>query len=128
MGPATLIRLARQRRGLTQSDLARRVGTSQPVISAYEHGRRDPSVATLGRIIAGTGERLVIGLADANTGTHSGGDLVTPRDHADALVDVLLLADAIPLRRMPSRTLKFPRIDSTRLHSPLPARTVADAS
>ncbi|MDQ3470739.1 MAG: helix-turn-helix domain-containing protein, partial [Actinomycetota bacterium] len=43
MTPAALIRTTRTRAGLTQAELARRAGTSQPVISAYEHGRRDPS-------------------------------------------------------------------------------------
>ena len=46
MKPETLIRAARRRAGLTQAELARRAGTSQPVVSAYEHGRRDPSVGT----------------------------------------------------------------------------------
>jgi transcriptional regulator with XRE-family HTH domain len=108
MDSAMLIRTARRRHGLTQAQLAARIGTSQPVISAYEHGTRDPSTGTLRRIVAGTGERLELGLAvrasDAST-------LPTPQAHAEALVDVLLLADAIPARR-PSGRLAFPRIDS----------------
>ena len=55
MDAATLIRRARIRRGLTQARLARNAGTSQPVVSAYEHGRRDPSLETLRRLIAATG-------------------------------------------------------------------------
>src|SRR4051812_42113407 len=99
MDSATLIRTARRRHGLTQAQLAARVGTSQPVISAYEHGSRDPSTATLRRIVAGTGERLELGLAARSA------DAITPpghQAHAAALIDVLLLADAIPLRRPPS--------------------------
>lgn len=110
MNAATIIRDARQRRGLTQAELARRIGTSQPVISAYEHGTRDPSLSTLRRIVAGTGEQLVIGWA------RRGSDLpvlATPAQHATVLVDLLLLADAIPPPRKTSQPLKFPRINST---------------
>jgi len=108
MEPADLLRTARRRQGLTQAELAARVGTSQPVISAYEHGARDPSIQTLRRIISGTGERLDIRLGEP---TAAGPPLADRRAHADALVDVLLLADAIPARRQ-SGPLSFPRIDS----------------
>ena len=43
MTPAQLIEAVRRRHGLTQVELARRAGTSQPVVSAYEHARRDPT-------------------------------------------------------------------------------------
>ena len=33
-------------------------GTSQPVVSAYEHGRRDPTFGTLRKLIEAGGERL----------------------------------------------------------------------
>ncbi|MBX7067790.1 MAG: helix-turn-helix domain-containing protein [Microthrixaceae bacterium] len=108
MDAASILRTARRRQGLTQAEVALRVGTSQPVISAYEHGTRDPSVTTLSRLIAGTGEHLELRLAD------TGSKAVTPAaDRGAALVDVLLLADAIPVRRAPGPLL-FPRIDSTR--------------
>ena len=50
----------RRRRGLTQVELAQRAGTSQPVVSAYEHGRRDPTFRTLSKLIEAGGERLII--------------------------------------------------------------------
>jgi transcriptional regulator with XRE-family HTH domain len=106
--PAELLRSVRQRRGLTQAALARRAGTSQPVISAYEHGRRDPTVGTLERLIDAAGERLRI---DARAAT---GGPPPARDAAERgrrLVDVLLLADAIPARPR-SRTLRAPRLVS----------------
>ena len=37
-----LIREARTRAGLTQRQLARRLGTSQPVVARWERGRRSP--------------------------------------------------------------------------------------
>jgi transcriptional regulator with XRE-family HTH domain len=55
MEPAQLLRTVRRRRGLTQAALARAGGTSQPVISAYEAGRRDPSYGTLRRLVGAAG-------------------------------------------------------------------------
>src|SRR5438105_9834571 len=52
--------LARVRRaaGLSQAELARRAGTSRPTLSAYEHGRKSPSLDTLGRLFAAAGFEL----------------------------------------------------------------------
>ena len=47
-------------RGLTEVELARRAGTSPPVVSAYEHGRRDPTFRTLSKLLEAGGERLII--------------------------------------------------------------------
>jgi|SRR5699024_553920 len=44
------IRSSRLAAGLSQSELARRAGVSQPNLSAYEHGRRTPSPRVLDRI------------------------------------------------------------------------------
>jgi predicted nucleotidyltransferase/DNA-binding XRE family transcriptional regulator len=60
MEAGALIRAARTRARLSQTDLARRVGVTQPVISAYELGRREPGVVTLSRLIAATGHELVV--------------------------------------------------------------------
>jgi transcriptional regulator with XRE-family HTH domain len=106
-GAAVLSR-ARKRAGLTQAELARRAGTSQPVISAYEHGRRDPSIETLRRLVRAAGAELELGI-----GVRAGTELPPAGDDAERaarLVDVLLLADAIPHR--PRGGLAFPRIRS----------------
>jgi transcriptional regulator with XRE-family HTH domain len=108
MDPAALLRLVRRRAGLTQAELARRAGTSQPVVSAYEHGRRDPGVATLRRLVAAAGARL-----DLRTSPRAG-DLPPPADlaeHGRRLIDVLSVADAIPVRRR-SACLAAPRLVS----------------
>lgn len=47
---------------MTQSELARRSGVPQSVVSAYERGRRQPSVAALARLLAAMG--LGLALAD----------------------------------------------------------------
>ncbi len=56
---ANLIATAREHAGLSRAELARRAGTSRPTLSAYEHGRVSPSLQTLERILAATGNHLV---------------------------------------------------------------------
>ncbi len=50
-----LIADARLRAGLTQAELARRAGTVQSAIAAYEAGRRQPTLPTLYRLLAAAG-------------------------------------------------------------------------
>jgi transcriptional regulator with XRE-family HTH domain len=107
--PAQLIRTARRRRRLSQTRLAAFAGTSQPVISAYENGHRDPTTGTLARLVAAAGERLELSLASRSPEIPPA---TSPDEHARRLHDVLLLADAFPARPHPD--LAFPRIDSSR--------------
>jgi len=51
---------ARNRAGLTQDELARRMGTTQPVVARLEGGRARPSMRTLERLAAATDHRLLI--------------------------------------------------------------------
>lgn len=53
-----LLRRARIGAGLTQAELARRSGTSQPTLSAYERGRKTPNAGTLVRLLAVAGATL----------------------------------------------------------------------
>ena len=97
MSAAVVIRDVRRRQGLTQAQLAQRAGTTQPVISAYEHGRRDPGYEMLRKLVEAAGERLRVHAAPP------GPDVPPPVDleeHASRLLDVLSLADAIPRRRV----------------------------
>ena len=75
-----LIRMARRQAGLTQMELAERAGTSQAAISAYESGRRSPSVDTLVRILAATGLELRMRLAppDTHTSARSAAEALLP--------------------------------------------------
>jgi transcriptional regulator with XRE-family HTH domain len=109
MEPSDLIRAVRRRGGLTQAELARRAGTSQPVVSAYEHGRRDPTFGTLRRLVAAGGEQLLVDAAVPMDGPPPAAD---DHERARRLVDVLLLADAIPARRR-SAVLRAPRLVSS---------------
>lgn len=42
--PSSLIEIARRAAGLTQVELAKRAGTSQATLSAYERGLKTPSL------------------------------------------------------------------------------------
>ncbi len=53
-----LIKQARLSAGLTQAELARRAGTSQPAVAVYESGRKIPTVETLGRLLRAAGAEL----------------------------------------------------------------------
>jgi uncharacterized protein len=57
-----LLREARRRAGLSQTDLAARAGVTQSVISAYESGHRQPAIPTLTALIEATGHELVLSL------------------------------------------------------------------
>lgn len=56
----TLLTTARTEAGLSVAELARLAGTSRPTVSAYEHGRVSPTVDTLQRLLAVTGNHLAI--------------------------------------------------------------------
>ncbi|HXG76625.1 MAG TPA: helix-turn-helix transcriptional regulator [Gaiellaceae bacterium] len=60
----SLIREARRRAGITQAELARRVGTSQPAIARYERARALPDLDTLQRIVQACGLELRLELAE----------------------------------------------------------------
>lgn len=60
---ARLLIAYRVRHGLTQKDLAERIGTTGTAISRLEAGQYPPRLETLRRIAEATGERLLIGFA-----------------------------------------------------------------
>ncbi len=64
-----LIRMARRQAGFTQQVLAERAGTSQAAMSAYESGRRSPSVDTLCRILGAAGFEVRMRLAPPDSHT-----------------------------------------------------------
>jgi transcriptional regulator with XRE-family HTH domain len=66
-----LILDARTRAGLSQAELARRAGTAQSAIAAYERGGRQPTLPTLYRVLAAAGFDLRARLepADSHDGT-----------------------------------------------------------
>ena len=96
-----LLREARDGAGLSQSELAQRAGVAQSVVSAYEAGRREPSLPTLARLIAATGHELTVdlvrrdrtvrGLPDTSLGRRL-------RMHRQALLDAVDRAGGSNLR------------------------------
>jgi uncharacterized protein len=83
------LRDLRRRAGLTQAEVARRVGIPSTVLSAYECGRRQPSLDIAGRIIDAIG--FEVGFRPR----------LDPHVQAQRLVDVLTLAEALPYRPRP---------------------------
>jgi len=59
----TLLVLARQQAGLSQRELAERAGVTQSEIARIESGRREPSIPTIQRILAGAGLEIRFRLA-----------------------------------------------------------------
>ena len=60
MGPERLFVLAREAAGLSRSALAAAAGTSRPTLSAYEHGRKSPTLDTASRILGEAGFELAL--------------------------------------------------------------------
>ncbi|MEX0757005.1 MAG: helix-turn-helix domain-containing protein [Acidimicrobiia bacterium] len=61
---SSLLQLARTRRGLSQTAFADLLEIAQPTLSAYESGRRQPTLPTLLRLLARAGLELRLELAD----------------------------------------------------------------
>jgi len=58
------LRAARKRAGLSQVELAHRAGVTQSVISAYESGRRQPSLPALAALVEAAGYELEISVRE----------------------------------------------------------------
>lgn len=86
----SLIAEIRERSGLRAAELARRAGMPRSVVSAYEHGARQPGVDALARLAEAGGLRLRLGPAPPP---------VDERRAARILSQVLDLAEALPARR-----------------------------
>jgi transcriptional regulator with XRE-family HTH domain len=82
-----LIREVRRRARITQSALARRVGTSQPAIARYERARAMPDLDTLHRIVEACGLELRLELAEPDPQRAAGERIAlerTPEERLEA--------------------------------------------
>lgn len=89
-----LIKLARHDANLSQRELATRARTSQATLSAYEAGKKSPSLETLARIIRAAGRDLRIQVAPADS-----------HDEWLALYERSLPADLVEAARRKDRDL-----------------------
>lgn len=69
---SSLVQEIRRAARLTQAELARRAGTGQSAISAYESGGREPTLATLLRLADAAGVELDVGLRPRGTRSDPG--------------------------------------------------------
>jgi uncharacterized protein len=92
-----LIADMRRTSGLSQAELARRAGMQSSVLSAYAHGRRQPSVESLARIAAAAGVELQLAPRTDRAATEHAGKV---------LAQVLDLAEHLPYRPRPE--LSYP--------------------
>jgi len=87
-----LVRVARRDAGLTQAELAARLGTTQSAVSAWERGRETPRVDTLARILRACGFEADLTLRHRDDedrsliGLHLG---LSPEERLDALQGML---------------------------------------
>lgn len=82
-----LIKEARRRAGLTQTELARRAGVPQSTVGRIETGARLPSAALVERLIRAAGFELTAGLAELDPETDSLFERTLRRTYRERLRD-----------------------------------------
>lgn len=107
-----LISQIRQERGLTQSEFAKRLGTSQSAVNRIEHGKQNVSIDTLGRISDVLNKQLISLEGKAvNLRIEGGHELkgeITLKTSKNAAVGLLCAA---LLNHGVTRYLNFPKIE-----------------
>lgn len=99
-----LVREARRRAGISQRELARRSGTSQAVISAYENGQREPGIKQFRKVIAAAGFELGLTLRPGRPAVTPNGELpwllADSDEDDDRILENLRLTPTQRLRKM----------------------------
>ncbi len=107
-----LIAQIRQERGLTQAELAQRMGTSQSAINRMEHGKQNLSLETLGRVSDVLNKQLIsLSGSGVNLRIEGGHELhgeITLKTSKNAAVGLLC---ASLLNRGVTRFVNFPHIE-----------------
>ena len=60
ISPGSIVKQAREAAGLSQTQLAERIGTTQSAVARLESPRSNPRVETLDRAVAATGQRVTV--------------------------------------------------------------------
>lgn len=94
LDPAALVRMARERSGMSQRALAERAGTSQSVIARIELGQSNPTVGTLNRLIEATGYGVGTHLAPGPGLVRSRAEAYFERDAPEGVVAAYLFGSA----------------------------------
>lgn len=68
MNGGAVIRRARLRAGISQAELARRLGSKQPVVARWETGTRSPSLETVARAVDACGLALDVAVVARDEG------------------------------------------------------------
>ena len=97
MGTHELIKKARSRAGLSQSALAKRVGTTQSAIARWESGHVSPRVVTLERLLKACGFDLEFSMLRSDDQDRR--QILerlqwTPKERLDYLVDMIAFEEA----------------------------------
>jgi transcriptional regulator with XRE-family HTH domain len=103
---SVLLHTARQRAGLTQADLAERLGTTQSAVARWEKGLVSPRLVTFERILAACGFELRISLAplvEAERDQIRERLLWTPKERLDYLKDMLAFEERAHRARIRDR-------------------------
>lgn len=87
---------------MTQAELARAAGTSQPTVAAYETGSKSPRLSTVERLAASVGREAVV-------------VFVTPLTREDRSSLAIHQAIALKLRHDPTTVLEMARTNLQRL-------------
>jgi transcriptional regulator with XRE-family HTH domain len=111
MEAGALIRQARLRAGLSQAELARRLGTTQSSVARLETPGSNPRVRTLERALAAAGRRLELRDAKARSSIDEGlirrQLALTPAERLESFerahADVAQIAGAVGHRRGDAR-------------------------
>jgi transcriptional regulator with XRE-family HTH domain len=98
MGSERLLVRAREAAGLSQAALAEAAGTSRPTLSAYERGRKSPTLDTASRIVGKTGYEFALApkVDFVEVATEHGRPIVVP-----TALPRLLLGDALTTVGLP---------------------------
>lgn len=89
MDVSAFLKVRRIAAGITQAELGRRVHVTPSVISAYEHGTREPKAGVFVELL------LALGVGSVPVAE------IVAAHRSRVLVDVLHLAEALPYRPFP---------------------------